>query len=303
MARTLVSKVLVTSTLAVGLAASLTLAAPAASASAKGQGLGAGPAHVRVDAGAGVIQTIEKTGKHTFRMWFRTDASGQWMGMRTDRKGRERTLVGDLNANRLLKHWGHLRLASRGARGSLAWDGPSGQEIAPVSVSIPVLTAKGVRFDFTSPRALPDTVKGASLNLLGAGSVMDRTVMDRSGMDRSGMAAPRWAITPAPGDVNITSDLWIQVADITASSVTTGIYDATTGKFCFAQTTLKASVNLPVDFFCDKILISDVVTYETPNHGAEFTVNSSGSQLAYNIWVSPTNENVFGFTHVVGSAS
>lgn len=152
----------VISTLAsAGLAAS-TLVFAGAPAQAQGEGVGAGRAVIHIDS---PVATVRKTGRHSYRIVLRSDASGQWMGERKDSRGRQVARVGDLTAKKLSRKWKKFRYTHSGAVTTLAWFEGGLPQSALVTLSQPTLVGNAVRFDFTSRVPIPTVLWNMSFNL------------------------------------------------------------------------------------------------------------------------------------------
>ena len=147
---------------AAGLIAASSLALGVAPASASGEGVGSGRALIRIDA---PTATVIKTGKNSYRMVLPPDSSGQWMGERTNVAGKKQVRVGDLTAKKLSTTWTKFRYTSKAVPSTLAWMASGGPSTAPVRLSQPKVTDAGVRFDFTSPFAIPSRLKDVSINI------------------------------------------------------------------------------------------------------------------------------------------
>lgn len=146
---------------AAGLAAS-SLALGAAPASASGEGIGSGRALVRIDA---PTATVVKTGKNSYRMILPPDSSGQWMGERTNAAGKTQVRVGDVTAKKLSTKWTRFRYTSKAVPSTIAWMTSDGPSAALVRLTQPKVTDAGVRFDFTSPLAIPSRLQDVSINV------------------------------------------------------------------------------------------------------------------------------------------
>lgn len=89
-----------------------------ATAPAQAAEISPGRAVVRIDAPS---VTTTQTGENTYRLVSKKDATGQWMGERTLKNGKVRSLVGDLTARKLVKHWKDLKYTKSGTTGTLTW--------------------------------------------------------------------------------------------------------------------------------------------------------------------------------------
>ena len=164
-------------TLAVALSA-LTFATAPAQASGKGTGVGSGRAIIRIDAAEA---TVTKTGKHAYSMVLPLDSSGQWMGERTNANDKTRLRVGDLTAQKLANKWGNFRYTKSGVLATLSWsEGSPDHQMMLVKLAMPTITDAGVKFTFTSKRAIPTTLTDLSLNLRRAPGKHERTRLPRA---------------------------------------------------------------------------------------------------------------------------
>lgn len=259
----------------------------------RGLGLKGGPAHVHVDGPADATVRVKRLGGDRYRVLLAGSASGQWMG---DRGGQTR--VGSLTAGRLYRAWDALRLPGSGAVASLAWDAQHGGTIVPVRVDKPRLTAKGVRFDLTSSRELPDRILGAVLSVAQVrGAASASAFGDRP--------APRGSVTPGPYDVNIADDLWVDVGYPAAGEIETGIYNSTNGNYCWKQRTLSGdsqNISVPSNT-CDNIAYVNA-NFEGDPYGAQFENYGSSVQLSYYMYITPPSTDAtapFWFWQVVGT--
>ena len=166
---TFVGKAL-SSAIAVALVAS---AVVMSSAPAQAEGVGSGRAVIRIDA---PTATVIKTGKHSYRMVLPEGTTGQWMGERPDAQGKQITRVGDLTAGKLANRWTRFRYAKAPVYTTLLWDAQSANPgVAVIMLDKPKVTAKGVRFDFTSRTAIPRSMSDVKINISRAPRTSDRT--------------------------------------------------------------------------------------------------------------------------------
>jgi len=144
----------------VGVAASALLIAQVP---AQAAGIGKGEAIIRIDAAKA---TVTKKSKGHFILTLPAGSTGQWLGERTDARGKERVRVGDLTAEKLSKRWGAFRYQSS-VLATLAWPTATGTSGALIRMSRPEITAKGVVIDFTkiSRPGIPAVLTDASLNI------------------------------------------------------------------------------------------------------------------------------------------
>ena len=130
---------------------------------AQAAGVGKGEAIIRIDAARA---TVTKKSKGHYILTLPARSTGQWLGERTDARGKERVRVGDLTAEKLSMRWGAFRYQSS-VLATLAWPTATGTRSALIRMSRPEITAKGVAVKFTkvSRLAIPATLTDASLNI------------------------------------------------------------------------------------------------------------------------------------------
>ena len=254
---------------AAGLVAASTLALGVAPASA-GEGVGSGRAVVRIDA---PTATVVKTGKNSYRMILPPDSSGQWMGERTNDAGKAQVRVGDLTAKKLSTAWTKFRYTSKAVPSTLAWMTSDGPSTAPVRLSQPKVTDAGVRFDFTSPFAIPSRLKDVSINI--------------------SRAPEKNEVRSSSESVyNITADLNIGYTQDSSKEVSSRIFNDTNGNTCFSHSntwtgsgtsTQNTSVGTNT---CDNIKYTNYYS----NYGLSVFFDASGaktSTLTYYINYTP----------------
>ena len=147
-----------TLSLTISLSAMVWFGAPASAADS-----GSGRAIIRIDAAKA---TVERTGNQAYALTIPISSSGQWLGERTDTRGKTRLRVGNVSAVQLGKRWADFKYNSASVRATLTWKPKeSGKEAVLVRVHRPVASKKGVTFRLTSDATLPSSMNGVALNL------------------------------------------------------------------------------------------------------------------------------------------
>lgn len=144
----------------IGVAASALLIAQVP---AQAAGIGKGEAIIRIDAAQA---TVTKKSKGHYKLTLPAGSTGQWLGERSDARGKERVRVGDLTAEKLSRHWGDFRYRSS-VLATLAWPTADGTSGALIRMSQPKVTDKGVVVKFTkvSRPGIPAKLSDVSLNI------------------------------------------------------------------------------------------------------------------------------------------
>lgn len=275
-------------------AASLAIAAPASSVEAK-TGIGRGQALVYIDS---PTATVIKTGNRSYFMTLAPDSTGQWMGERTDDTGKTSTRVGDITAKKLSRKWGNFRYTDASVPATLSWTTSDGISSALVKLSRPKITDAGVRFDFTSPFAIPSTLIDVSINL---------------------QRAPRKPQVRATDSYNfqISGDLWIGANAPYSNQINSRIYNASNNNTCWTGDGAKVMNDddkvrqySVTSNTCASIDYENAVaaTSSLPAYGASVawpSTKPSGSvvagNLTYILYVTPPDADQFKFNHQVMS--
>lgn len=260
---------LLTSLAAAGLLAASTFALGVAPASAA-EGVGSGRALIRIDA---PTATVVKTGKNSYRMVLPPDSTGQWMGERTNAAGKAQVRVGDLTAKKLSTKWSKFRYTSKAVPSTLAWMTSEGPSTAPVRLSQPKVTDAGVRFDFTSPFAVPSRLTDVSINIARA-----------PGNNR--------ARSSSESVYNITADLNIGYTQNSPKDVYSRIFNDTNNNTCFDHTNTYTSSGTSTQNTSVGSNTCDNVKYTNyfSNYGLSVYFDASGktsSTLTYYINYTP----------------
>ncbi|MGI9197534.1 MAG: hypothetical protein ACR2KE_08760 [Candidatus Nanopelagicales bacterium] len=285
--KTFVRRILAVTAGVTVVASAFVLAGVPAQSQEQKNGIGSGRAVIHIDA---PTATVTKVGKNSYRMVLPPGSSGQWMGERTDARGKERTLVGDLNAKKLSNKWGKFRYTSAGVPATLAWGGNDGFSAALVQLSQPTLTDAGVRFDFTSRSTIPASLTDVSINL--------QRAPEKS----------RVRSTDAH-NVNITGDLWIGGNVESSAQVDTRIYNASNNNTCWTGSGAKvindsmSPEQTVTANTCASIAYDNryAATSDYPAYGvkAVFPIpgkpNSSGS-LTYLLTITPSGQAPYTYT-------
>lgn len=282
---------------ALGLMASTVAStAPASSVEAK-TGIGRGQALVYIDS---PTATVIKTGKRSYTMTLPPDSTGQWMGERTDDKGKTSTRVGDITAKKLSKKWSNFRYTDASVPATLSWAASDGMTSALVKLSRPKITDAGVRFAFTSPVAIPSTLTDVSINLQRARGKSQIRSTDSYNFQISG-------------------DLWIGANAPNSNEINSRIYNASNNNTCWTGDGAKV-MNEDDNFrqysvtsnTCASIDYANAIaaTSSLPAYGASVAWPSkkpSGSvvagNLTYILYVTPPDADQFKFNHQVMSFS
>ena len=257
---------------AAGLVAASSLALGVAPASAAGEGVGSGRALVRIDS---PTATVVKTGKNSYRMVLPPDSSGQWMGERTSDSGATQVRVGDLTAKKLSTKWTKFRYTSQGVPSTLAWMTSDGPSAALVRLSQPKVTDAGVRFDFTSPFAIPSRLKDVSINVQ--------------------RAPKKNEVRSDQYKFNISSDLYIGYSQDSTKMVYSRIFNKTNNNTCFDHTNNYPGSGSPTQNTsvgnnnCDDINYVNLYS----NYGLSVYFDGSGgfSTMAYYLTLTPLDSN------------
>lgn len=124
-----------------------------------------GRAVIRIDAPS--VSTT-KVGENSYRMVLEKSSKGQWMGERTRKNGNEKTLVGDLTAAKLVKHWKDLKYTKSGADGTLTWGDVENPQARAIRLEQPTILKNRVILNFSTTSSIPSTLNNVSVNLLRA---------------------------------------------------------------------------------------------------------------------------------------
>lgn len=255
---------------AVGLVAASSLALGTAPASA--EGVGSGRALIHIDA---PTATVIKTGKNSYRMVLPPDSSGQWMGERTNDAGTTQVRVGDLTAKKLSTRWTKFRYTSRAVPSTLAWMTSDGPSAAAVRLSQPKVTDAGVRFDFTSPFAIPTRLKDVSINIQ--------------------RAPKRNEVRSDQYTFNITSDLYIGYSQSSTKMVYSRIFNKTNNNTCFDHTNNYPGSGSPTQNTTVGNNNCDDINYvnQYSNYGLSVYFDGSGgfSTMSYYLTLTPLDSN------------
>lgn len=286
--------------LGVTAAASLAITAPADAVEVK-TGIGRGQALVYIES---PTATVIKTGKNSYRMFMPPNSTGQWMGERTDGKGKTSTRVGDITAKKLSNKWSSFRYTSASVPSTLAWASSDGMTSRLVKLSRPTITDSGVRFDFTSPFAIPSTLTDVSINLQRA---------PKKSQARTPSANPAAATSTDDYNFQVTGDLWIGSNAPYANQINSRVYNASNNNTCWTgggakvmNDDDKGNVYSVTSNTCANVAYENAVaaTSSIDAYGASVDWPDRGSgSLSYFLYVTPQGAAQFKFTHQVMSFS
>lgn len=131
--------------------------------------IGTGRAIIRIDAAKATAMPqgdVTSEGLQTYTLMVPSGSKGQWLGERTDSRGKERLRVGNLTAKQLSSNWEAFRYTSSGVLATLAWDTRTSPTTgALVRLSKPKVTEKGVAFTLTTPYKVPKSLKDVELSV------------------------------------------------------------------------------------------------------------------------------------------
>ena len=252
-------------------------------APAQAQSISPGRAVVRLDA---AHLTLKQQSKHTYRVVLKNGTSGQWMGDRTVKSGKKKTLVRDLTAKKLVNSWSDLKYSDKGVGGTLMWESGTGQTSAAVAFKKPKLTDKGVSWKMTSIAELPTHLSGAKLSLRRAPSSSE------------GLRSTLYTYT-------IADALTVSFDVISASEVKARIYNAGNNNTCWGTTDITGIDNVAVSVksnTCDTIPYENAMTSYGVNVGFPTGCSSpyphTGS-AAFDLNVTPAGQDQYEYVQAV----
>lgn len=249
---------------------------------APGSGIGSGRAVIRIDSPKA---SVSQQGGDTYVLTMAKNASGQWMGERTNAGGKVTTRVGDLTAKQLVDGWDDFKYTEAGVDATLTWNSKSPRvKAASVHISQPRSTKAGVVVELTSQEIIPAHLTNASLSI---------------------SRAPGKGVRSLPTQTqNITSDLWISSANSDASHDTARIYNSTNNNTCFT-----GSVNSNSEVWalsvgsntCDNIAYSNFSQNSTYPFGVsvsygERSKNGIINSSYFNLNITPPGQASYQYT-------
>lgn len=192
-----------------------------------------GRAVARIDAPS---VTTTKTGENTYRMELKKGAAGQWMGERTMKNGKVRTLVGDLTAENLVKHWKDLKYTKSGATGTLTWGDAENPQARAIRLEQPIISNNRVILNISTPASIPSTLRNVSVNLLMAPMGQNRSVaMDYTDQPPS--------TTPTTKNFTISGDLTASIELVSVQDLKFRIFNAGDNSTCWGTTEVSANLS------------------------------------------------------------
>lgn len=253
----------------------IVLSSPPATAAGSGKGL----AIIRIDASKA---TVTKKADGTYALQIPSGSAGQWMGERTNSRGKERLRVGNLTATQLSSRWKDFRYSSSGVKTTITWD--SGQErpsMAPGRLTQPKVSANGITFSFATERPLPSSMKGVTINLQRAPGKSMRTDYDpENRVDLS-------------GDLKFMSGYYGD-----PQSVDQRLFNATNENTCWSHTfyTIGATESIP-NGTCSNVEYSEGST-----HWYYDDAWDNNTAVSLTVTLKPPNEAKFVYSSIIVTA-
>lgn len=252
-------------------------------APAQAQSISPGRAVVRLDA---KHMKVKQLSKHSYQVVLSNGTTGQWMGERTVKNGKKRTVVRDLTAKKLVNSWSNLKYSDKGVDGTLMWNSGTGQSAAAVEFKKPKLTDKGVSWKFTSIAELPTHLSGVKLSLRRAPSSSE------------GLRSTLYTYT-------IADALTVSFDVISASEVKARIYNAGNNNTCWGTTDITGIDNVAVSVksnTCDNIPYENAMNSYGVNVGFPTGCSTpyphTGS-AAFDLNVTPPGQDQYEYVQAV----
>lgn len=247
---------------------------------------GKGRAVVHVDASRATVKK-QSDGSLVLRM---KKTHGQWMGERTNDRGKKRVLVGSTNGRALAASWERLRYGTSGVGATLVWNSVAARpKLAAVHVGKPKVHAAGISIPLTSEGRVPKrTLRNVAIHL------------DRAPKGKSAQAATTY---PYITQENVVDDFWLYVKANDESSAYTKIYNSSNNNTCFS---VNLNGNTPVvsvgNNRCDDIAYTDTHISPSsayPSYGVSgnFPVDEPGS-VGYSLNLTPDGQDEYAYVHI-----
>ena len=157
------------------------------------------------------------------------------MGERTLKNGKVRSLVGDLTAGKLVKHWKDLKYTKSDATGTLTWRDEENLQARTIRLEQPTISKNRVILNFSTMSSIPSTLTNVSVNLLRAPVGQTRSAVTGDLGDQP--PTTDFGVT----NLTITGDLTAAIELVSTTDLKFRIFNAGNNNTCWGTFELEMS--------------------------------------------------------------